>query len=271
MLTKPKPAKITSEVVLVTPELAVKWLEGNVHNRPITQAKVDAYARDMKLGQWDLNGEAVIFDWNDTIQDGQHRLYACVEVGVPFQTLVTRGIDPATFKTIDTGKARSAKDVLGIKGYVNLTTLAAAAANVIRIQRGDPRSGAAIPNSEILAFVDANPDFVEWVDRARRGGGIESFSSIVSAVLFIGSKTHHERAVDFLMQFKRGENLQFGSPVLAVRNRLFADKKLTKIERMSLIILAWNAFVEGRTLSKSQLPDPGSFPTIKGSILTSRK
>jgi hypothetical protein len=263
MLTKTK-SKITSGVTIITPDMATKWLEGNTHNRPINQGKVEAYARDMRANAWDLNGEAIIFDWNGVLQDGQHRLFGCIEAATNFQSMVVHGVDPATFKTIDTGKARTAKDVLGISGHHNLTTLAAAAGNVIRILRGDPRSGYPIPNSEVLSFVETNPGIVEWVNKIRRGRSQEAYSSITAAVLFLGSKTYPQEAEQFAHQFKHGDNLAIGSPVLAVRNRLFADKKLNKTERMGLIVLAWNAFVEGRTLMKSQLPTGDAFPTIKG-------
>lgn len=263
MLTKPKKSKITSEEVEVTPEMAFEWLGGNTHNRPITQARVDAFARDMKAGKWDLNGEPIIFDHNGVLQDGQHRLFACTEAGIPFTTMVTRGVDPSTFKTIDTGRARTAKDVLGIQGHVNITTLAAATGNVIRIMRGDPRSGNTIPNAEVLAFVEANPSLIEWVSKSRRGGGIESFSSLVAAILFIGAQKYPKEADDFLTHFKKGENLQYGSPILAVRNRLLTDKALTKAERLGVLISAWNAFVEGRSLTVVRVPT--EFPKIKGS------
>lgn len=45
-----------------------------------------------------------------------HRLAACIQAGVPFQTVLIEGVKHETWTTIDTGKTRSAGDVFGIMG-----------------------------------------------------------------------------------------------------------------------------------------------------------
>ena len=44
--------------------------------------------------------------------NGYHRLSACIEAGVPFRTLLVTGVPHETWTTVDTGKVRSAGDVL---------------------------------------------------------------------------------------------------------------------------------------------------------------
>ena len=256
--------KINSTEEMITPERATSYLEQNTHNRPISQYKVDIYATDMKARKWELNGEPIIFDWDDVLQDGQHRLWACVESKTPFKTMVTRGVDPATFRTIDTGKARSSKDVLGIAKYVNVTTLSAAAAICIHYERGTSRSLDSIRNSDVLAYVEKHTALCEWVAKARKYKASQQFGSPIAAVAFLGSHRHPAKADEFITQFGTGENLTIGSPVLALRNRLFVDKKLRKLERLILIIMTWNAFVLSRSLSKTQMPTGNTFPKIAG-------
>lgn len=255
--------QLNSEKATVTPSIAAAWLEKNTHNRPISQTKVEQYAADMKAHKWDLNGEPIIFDWDDTLQDGQHRLWACVESATAFDTMVTRGVDPDTFKTIDTGAARKAHDVLGIAGYTNVNVLAAAARLVMEYK--NPSLGKQrIRNGEVLAFVDRNKDLHRWVLKVRGDKLTKKFGSLLAAVGYIGSHRYANKADEFIKQFGTGENLSVGSPVLALRNRLLADTRLKRTERFALIILTWNAFVTGRSLSKTQLPRGNELPKISG-------
>ena len=70
------------EIMKVSPEMATKWLEKNIVNRRIRDYKVNAYARDMKNGDWRLNGEAIVFNKSGQLVDGQHRLNAIAKSGV---------------------------------------------------------------------------------------------------------------------------------------------------------------------------------------------
>ncbi|MDP2620568.1 MAG: hypothetical protein Q8P46_10395, partial [Hyphomicrobiales bacterium] len=71
----------------ITPELAREWLEKtNRKNRPLSELKWTAYAVDMLEGRWQYNGDAIRFGSDGVLLDGQHRLMACVEAGIPFET-----------------------------------------------------------------------------------------------------------------------------------------------------------------------------------------
>lgn len=81
---------------LITPEAAATYLRHNEHNprKAISRRQVDVYARDMKAGKWFANGEAIVFDANGDLKDGQHRLMAIVKAGVPVYMFVVRGANP---------------------------------------------------------------------------------------------------------------------------------------------------------------------------------
>jgi len=87
---------------------------------------VKEYVSAMIEGEWLYNGEAIKFDRDGRLVDGQHRLEAVVKANKPIAFLVIRGLDPEVFKTIDTGKKRSAGDVLAIKGVKNPNAVGAA-------------------------------------------------------------------------------------------------------------------------------------------------
>ena len=115
-------------VVDVTVEAAVKWLEGNTHNRPIRDGRVSQYAGDIKAGHWRFTHQGICFDRNGTLIDGQHRLYAVLEANRPARMAVWVGMDPATHAFIDEGLSRSVVDVLRLSGNGNISPYKAAAA-----------------------------------------------------------------------------------------------------------------------------------------------
>jgi hypothetical protein len=100
----------------VTPDLATRWLEGNVHNRPLRQSTVERYARDMADGKWRLTHQGIAFDDSEQLIDGQHRLWAVVESKSTIEFLVTRGLDMSAQEYIDGGEKRTTTDVLSLRG-----------------------------------------------------------------------------------------------------------------------------------------------------------
>ena len=74
----------------ITPKTAEKYLEQNTNNyRRMNRNKVSIYARDMKNGSWQTNGEAIKFNKRGELVDGQHRLKAIMEADVPVKMLVS--------------------------------------------------------------------------------------------------------------------------------------------------------------------------------------
>ena len=87
-----------SNTVLMTPELAKEWLEKyNTNNRNLRLATVRKYAEDMRGGRWQFNGEAIDISASGVLKNGQHRLYAVIEAGVPVMMYVNFDVpDEAT-------------------------------------------------------------------------------------------------------------------------------------------------------------------------------
>jgi hypothetical protein len=106
--------KVSTRVTTITPRMAMRWLEGNVHNRRLRQVVVNRYARDMAAGKWTLTHQGVAFDGNGTLVDGQHRLWAIVESDVPIQMTVTRGVPMEAQMVIDDHLTRTGSDALSL-------------------------------------------------------------------------------------------------------------------------------------------------------------
>lgn len=124
-------AKSSTDVVasfeMITPELATEYLATNVGNqRNISTPALSRYTNSMEKGLWRVNGEAIKFDTNNMLCDGQHRLTACIKANIPFESLVIRGLDPKVFDSIDTGKVRSSGDILRMLGVRNYSSVSCA-------------------------------------------------------------------------------------------------------------------------------------------------
>jgi hypothetical protein len=107
---------MNTKVVLVTPDVAQKWLEGNTHNRTLRQSTVERYARDMTEGRWRKTHQGIAFDSDGVLIDGQHRLWAIFTAGVEIEMLVTYGLDMSAQEVIDGGEVRQARDTLVLRG-----------------------------------------------------------------------------------------------------------------------------------------------------------
>jgi len=118
--------QINAKVELITPEMAKAMLEQNhEHQRPVKRKRVENYIADMKNNTWVLNGETIVVADDGSILDGQHRLMAVAEAGIPISMLVVRGVEKEvdgidTFSTINS-ENRSHKDVLYIAGFKDKT------------------------------------------------------------------------------------------------------------------------------------------------------
>jgi hypothetical protein len=175
-LTTETPLDIVTPVAaweLVTPERAAELLETNTANRGLRLEAVHAYARDIAEGRWMVTGESIKIDWTGRLIDGQHRLAAVVEAGVPVSMLVISGLDPIVQRVIDVNVRRTAGDALRMLGVErNVYEVASAARLAIVFDRGDARRYGTIrsttSHAEIFAWVEAHPEIDEAAQLARR-------------------------------------------------------------------------------------------------------
>jgi hypothetical protein len=271
-----QPAVPKSETMTITPQIAQEWVTLNTRNRPVRYSRVARFARDMKDGTWVLNGETVKISADGTILDGQHRLYACIQASVAFETFVIRGLPAGAQDTIDTGAARTMGDQFNLRGEAHASILAAVtrwAHKWLRGQRGTGQADAEPTHAEMSALLAAEPRLREaaaWADQAR--GSFRSVSGSVwgmAWMLFHGSD--HLAADVFLEKVLTGADLGEGHPALAFRNRIWkareGGERLNQHEQLAYLILAWNAFKEDRQIRKLQGPKgkltPANYPEPK--------
>ena len=126
----PPPYVIRFRHMLMTPEQAQQIIEKNTHNRKVRKSRVAKYALAMRHGGWKLSHECVAISPDNTIVDGQHRLLAVIEAGVPVWMTVAFDVPMDVQEVIDDGAPRSMADALtlgtSIDGVVDSNTAAIA-------------------------------------------------------------------------------------------------------------------------------------------------
>lgn len=252
--------ELNVQVVQITPEMAAEILEMNENNRPLRQMMVKKYASDMRAGRWALNGEAI--QMNGTrLLNGQHRLKACVEAGVPFTTLLVRGVDSSLFKTFDQHGKRTNGDVLAIMGVKSHNVVASAArmaAAFTMFTKLKTPIGAMVALSQsgfdVSTWVIDNPTIEHSARIGIRGYTNARFHvpSVLSAFHFMASRISIEHADDFVEMVVMGNNIEKGHPCLALRNSMITRAAVRAKDRPEYVLTkhlhAWNAYRRGREL-----------------------
>lgn len=143
----------------IDPDTAARWLENhNKHNRPLSKLHVKTLATDLSEHRWRVTHQGVAFDWNGDLVDGQHRLQAIVESGVPATLQVTRNVDPKVFEVIDQHRKRTAGQILAMEGITRDAPRFAAMARALLMARfGRSR----VTQTEAVEFALTNREHFE--------------------------------------------------------------------------------------------------------------
>ena len=105
------------ELQWISPDKARDYLATNVCNRACSKTAVKRWADTMKAGAWKLSSDAIAFDWNGVLINGQHRLNALIATGATMPFLVAHNFPPESKNALDVGKKRSLHEILTINGY----------------------------------------------------------------------------------------------------------------------------------------------------------
>lgn len=105
----------TAAFEIVTPDMAQSWLLLNSEkNRKLRRKKVIELADEMYAGAFYPTNQGIGFTVDGDLIDGQHRLSAIVESGMPQKLLVVKGLNPFAFGAIDIGLKRQAGEITGL-------------------------------------------------------------------------------------------------------------------------------------------------------------
>lgn len=249
--------------VLITPQMAQEFLAKNTRNRPHNQRKVEEYVKMMKDNEWHLQTDAIGFDTNDKLINGQHRMMAVTQYGKPIEFLVATGLEPDSFNFIDTGKNRSSGDVLGANGFVAGAHKSAIIRFVIGYKKGNiqneksSKRDLGLNNQDILDYAHRYRNELEEAykvstDAAKSFKGLKG--QAIGGMYWILSKIDRNRALVFFGALGTGTMLTHDDPIYILRQRLMDDlaakKKFPLKDKLAWLIMAWNHSKKGSKIKQ---------------------
>ena len=249
---------IVAEVVTITPADATNWLRCNLRNRPVRKRHVEFLAGEIKNGNWQVNGQAIVIAEDEQVLDGQHRLLAVIEAGIAIKTMVVYGISAAAFSTIDTGAVRTSSDALCLHFHEYpqhvVKAVAAAVPWVKQLEKGSMhKNPKKLSNTEIIAYAKDN---ISLFERAATLLHYPKDNRPLSSGVGTGlyeyfSRKDEETAGDFFRDLYTGENLSRTTVEYILRAAFTKDmqritSKLPTYIKVRMTVKAWNWRRRGR-------------------------
>lgn len=277
--------EVVNYVVELPAEIAASWLTLNVGNRIPSKAKIRRFAAARRANRWTVNGETLKFSSSGRFLDGQSRLLAFVEAGMPVVVEVRGNLPDASQQTMDVGEARKGAHMLEMLGeqYPIVVAPALRLVNVYEhgalghVGKCQTSIGGSLvmENSEVAPLLARHAGLrasVGWC--MSTGHKVANLMPPSEAAFFhyvFGLATAVVRDA-FMQQLALGLGLAAGSPVYHLRERLLADRaaqtRMGKRERFAIIIKAWNAFFKKTDMDRLRFTMVGeaaeSFPVIAG-------
>lgn len=243
----------------VTPEKARDWLDRlNTRNyRPMNWGHVARVAAQMRAGTWSDTHEAVAFDDEGLLGDGQHRLEAISRSGVTVEIFVGRGVERKAFANINKGLARTAGDRLRFEGLFlgalevsHAKAAACAKATITRFNRSHH-----VEEELLVAEAADKEDAISAIVRSMEGG---RFNCEVAAAFVVADRlalAPRDELVALSRKFATGLDLPSESDPIrrlwkAVESNRLSRSKLVRGEIYALSVSAIKAAVTGRSLAK---------------------
>lgn len=256
---------VHTTIQMVTPAIAKEWLKSNLSNRPLSLATVKRFAGAIRRGEWMLNGETVCFDINGNLVNGQHRMQAIIESGIPVPLVIVWNVPEGAFATYDSGKVRTAGEVFATRGIANYVPCSALIRKVFMLQQtsknimrgGSPVNGisANVTNLALLNEYEANKDSYDMALSTAKAYYKENSKFLTLAEL--GAILYHlhfnlSHSLDSVTAFF--DELYYGGKDFKIKrayelrkallnNNEARVRKLQASIKGQLVIRAWNFYV----------------------------
>ena len=278
--TVSKPAQTATpsgaQIRSVGPNTANVWLKNNGKNRNVNQSYVARYAQMMEDGDWVLSPDAIAFDKMGNLLNGQHRLLAIVKSGTSQKFYVAKGLDSKSFDRMDTGRPRSAGQILDMAGFDNYSRLAAVIVLLTAFERQivsttfEGYRYSSVP-SEVLQYAKQHgellEDSVRVSDKAYRSGAKLTRPSTLGFIHYAMRHRDESKAWEFIYGLSTGLGVNDTEDArYRLRDRLIRENsgpgKIDRKLEVALVTKAANKFFDGEEVrSMSWRPGAGeSFP-----------
>ena len=229
-------------IVSVTPEMATRWLALNAgDNRNISVATVNAYAGEMAADRWVLTHQAIAFNVDGQLVDGQHRLQAVVQSGKTVRMHVTMGLHIAYNSPIDIGYNRRADHILGKPSrWVSI------ARGLILMESGDLGKSFKAQIGQIADVGERHEEHIDAISEKLEG---HVLMGVVAACVW-AHPVAPKMVETFTEQVSTGELLTKGDPAYSLRRWMHAGDRHSTKEAIIAGCAALRYTLQKKTLTK---------------------
>lgn len=264
---KGKSVPLNTAIITVTPSIAAQWLQANTQNRHLRQDRVNDYANQIKAGQFMTTHQGIAFYDDGTLADGQHRLSAIVQAGVPVKMLVTQGLPRLTSQVIDQNTPRMAHDAIRISGQGDwITNNVVAMVRFLLSNMGTDMHPKSI--QEIAAYANKYRTELEWINQTvnrKRKKYISHAGLAATYFCAIHAGVPRSTIHRFYEIMITGEiNGPYENAAIRLREFLMATPGAwigsTRPETVRRVQRAMNAFAAGSPLAKLYATDKLTYP-----------
>ncbi len=266
----------------ITPEIAIRWLEANDNNRPVSQMRVQQLAKDMTDGVFELTHQGIAFDSDGKLIDGQHRLWAVVESKKTVLMFVCFGLDRGeVVHYIDDGRPRSMTDKLGYGGIdTNKRRVSVVRTMLLHYKSQYEKAGAAegggyswnartgrVRPAVFAEFHEAVRPAVDFATGGQAGGKLHA--CVASAIGCAWYTQNRDRLAEFQNMLASGEiSSKQDNAIIRLRDFLMnsgltSGGESARCEIFVRACTALRAFCERRSLSKLYAVPTAPFPIPK--------
>ena len=213
-----------------------------------------------RRGDWSVTGDTI--KMSHKLEDGQHRLQACVEAKKPFTTFVMFGLDEEIFYRLDQGKVRDRTDIFQIEG-VKYPQVVSAATRWVRILKEGTGRGAYYTPEELLRYYQNHLDNEIFDYFAKLAVAARKVSKIPPAPLIAKCYLKHKDGIkkSVLIQFINDIGNKTAKPTSAgviARDALEELKnnrngRLHEDIRTGVLDMCLDAHISGNKVSRSKI------------------
>jgi hypothetical protein len=262
--------------VFVTPEMAEALLNAEVYNRKIRNADVSHWSNVLRRGGWRYTHQGVALDVKGRIQDGRHRLTAIAATGIGAEMMITVGMPTENFAVIDTGRRRTASQVLELGGVVKGAAVSASMLRLLWLYEmwGSDmlnHMGDRIDNDDVVStYAKCDPDRFEYARqaggrlRSEVGGGPAGPSAAIY-LIHEANPAHLDRVESFVDGLIRGVFDTTNDPIFVARRLLSRQalgltRAMPAPGKMHVVLTAWNQHVTAGTRRRFSVRPDSKMP-----------
>ena len=271
---------LTVKLELITPDLAKNYLQFNKNNRSMSSSHVSFLSSQIKDDCFLENGEGIIFDKFGNLKDGQHRLKAISINKNSFYIPVIRGVQPKCMSTYDTGKHRSASDVLKLNGFQYSVSVASLTQSIYKFKTKKSKQGSGsgssrrniLTNQEVLDYTQENYEWIveniskiEAISR-KMTPKVLSKTNLSLIVYLIGGENPSSEVYDFIKHLCGVLKNESSAPLYLytkLYNAKINKEPLNYYWVLGMALKAWNYYADGNPAIKyfkfsveQELPKP---------------